>query len=392
MSQQLISRNPDLKRLRDEGYDVEVRSGYLLVKSVPYLNSKREVKRGTLVSELTLAGDVTTRPSTHVALFAGEYPCDKDGVELGRIKHQSAQQQLGPDLVVHHSFSSKPLGGTYKDYFEKMTTYVAIISGPAQTIEPNATAQTFSVIAADEAESVFHYIDTASSRTGINVVTKKLELGKVAIVGVGGTGSYVLDLVAKAPVKEIHLFDRDAFLQHNAFRSPGPPSIDELRAKPQKVEYFKERYSRMHRGVVAHDCYIAESNVDQLRGMDFVFLCLEGGDAKRLIIEKLEEFGIPFLDVGIGVNLVGDSLRGILRVTTSTPKQREHFRKRVSLAETSGHGEYDRNIQIADLNALNAALAVIKWKKLFGFYLDLENEHHSTYTIDGNMLTNEDRP
>ena len=46
--------------------------------------------------------------------------------------------------------------------------------------------------------------------------------------------------------------------------------------------------------------------------------------------------------------------------------------------------------QIADLNALSAVLAVIKWKKRRGFYADLENEHHTTYTIDGNAITNEE--
>ena len=40
---------------------------------------------------------------------------------------------------------------------------------------------------------------------------------------------------------------------------------------------------------------------------------------------------------------------------------------------------------------LSAVFAVIKWKKLCGFYCDLENEHHSTYTLDGNMLLNEDQ-
>ena len=39
---------------------------------------------------------------------------------------------------------------------------------------------------------------------------------------------------------------------------------------------------------------------------------------------------------------------------------------------------------------LNAALAVIKWKKIFSFYIDFEHEHSSTYTIDGNHLLNED--
>lgn len=96
---------------------------------------------------------------------------------------------------------------------------------------------------------------------------------------------------------------------------------------------------------------------------------------------------------GAGVYLVKESLAGILRVTTSTAEQREHVRgkNRISFAEGDGNNEYARNIQIADLNALNAALAVIKWKKLRGFYVDLEKEYHSTYTIDGNKLINDDQ-
>jgi len=78
-------------------------------------------------------------------------------------------------------------------------------------------------------------------------------------------------------------------------------------------------------------------------------------------------------------------------VTVSTPKKRDHVHQgRISFA---GGGEYDlysSNIQVADLNALNAVLAVVKWKKLRGFYRDLEHEHHCTYTTDGNMLLNKD--
>ena len=62
----------------------------------------------------------------------------------------------------------------------------------------------------------------------------------------------------------------------------------------------------------------------------------------------------------------------------------------ISLSKANGPNEYDRNIQVAELNALNAVMAIIKWKKLWGFYVDLEREHHSTYTIDGNEFTNED--
>jgi hypothetical protein len=110
-----------------------------------------------------------------------------------------------------------------------------------------------------------------------------------------------------------------------------------------------------------------------------------------VIVEYLEALGIPFIDVGMGVELVDDSLRGVLRVTTSTPPRRDHFSTRVSLAEAGVEDEYARNIQVADLNALNAALAVVKWKKLCGFYLDFEKEYHSTYGIDCNALINNDQ-
>jgi hypothetical protein len=93
----------------------------------------------------------------------------------------------------------------------------------------------------------------------------------------------------------------------------------------------------------------------------------------------------------MGVYLTDDSLGGVLRVTTVTPAKHDHIQDRIPFSDGDGNNEYSKNIQIADLNALNAALAVIKWKKLCGFYSDLDREHHCTYTIDGNTLINEDR-
>lgn len=395
MSQQLINRSPDLCRLRDEGYDIEVRDGYLIVKDVPYVNARKEVKRGILISELTLSGETTTAPGTHVALFAGEYPCDKNGAELEKVRHQSISRAIARDLIANFSFSAKPQpGGVYGDFHHKMTTYAAILSGPAESIDPTITARTFPVIVAGRDESVFNYIDTASSRAGITAVTGKLEqIGRIGIIGVGGTGSYVLDLVAKTPVREIHLFDGDKFYNHNAFRSPGAPSVEELERRSPKAVFFRERYSAMHRGIVAHDYAINTSNVDELQNMDFVFLCLDKGKIKRLIVERLEAWGKSFIDVGIGVELDGQALGGVLRITCSTPEKREHIyeNNRIPFSDEGPNNDYAQNIQIADLNSLNAALAVIKWKKLYGFYRDLENEHYSAYTIDGNAMVNEDQ-
>src|ERR1700722_9571824 len=332
MSQRPINRSADLKKLRDEGYDLEVRSGCLLVKDVPYVNSRKEAKRGILVIKLVLADDQTGRPDTHVAYFSGEHPCDEYGAEIQKTKHGSNAHSLAEGVVVNHSFSDKPKpNDSYPDYYAQVTTYVAIVSGPARSLDPDATAKTYPLIEPDqESDEPYNYTDTASSRAEIVAVTRKLAMRKIAIVGLGGTGSYVLDLVAKTPVREIHLFDGDTFYQHNAFRSPGAPSGADLGAKQPKVTYFKNLYAKMHRGIIDHPAYLDAANVGELRGTDFVFVCLDKGSPKKLIVEKLEEFNVPFTDVGMGIQLNENALGGIVRVTTSTAQVRNHFRGRVS--------------------------------------------------------------
>jgi hypothetical protein len=60
------------------------------------------------------------------------------------------------------------------------------------------------------------------------------------------------------------------------------------------------------------------------------------------------------------------------------------------LRKRGGHRREVSNIQIVDINALNAALAVIRWKRLMGFNVGQQGEHQSRYTIDGNVIGNED--
>src|SRR6185369_917039 len=120
------------------------------------------------------------------------------------------------------------------------------------------------------------------------------------------------------------------------------------------------------------------------------FLCFDDAPAKKVLIERLETGDVRFIDVGIQILKKQAGLTGSLRVTTSTPQKRNHFRRQVPLDLNDIPNEYDQNIQIADMNALNAALAVIRWKRLMGYYADLQHEHQSRYTIDGNVIGNEE--
>ncbi len=389
MSPELLSHSADLKQLRDEGYEISIVNAYLLVKHVPYVDSTKNIAYGTLISTLDIAGDKTVKPKSHVALWAGSYPCNSEGIQLSMLVNDpNRNDKICEDLHATLSFSQKPRPEGYNDYYEKITTYVKILEGHAHVIDPTVTARTFQVIPSQEDNSVFCYMDTATSRAGIFSANEKLKTGKIAIIGLGGTGSYVLDFIAKTPVEEIHLFDGDYFLQHNAFRAPGAPAIDDLEQRQRKVDRFAEVYSKMHRNIYPHPQCIDEKNVGELKEMNFVFLCMDGQN-KKAIIDFLLKNKIRFIDTGIDIYNADDVLGGNARVTTCTPDFNGHITKRIGL-NGDGNNEYESNIQIAEINALNAALAVIKWKKLSGFYLDRENEYNTTYGIITNSIDNDE--
>jgi hypothetical protein len=387
MSHALFSLNEDLRQLREAGYSVQRVGGFLVMREVPYVNAAREIKRGAIISDMCLSGDRTQKPEPHTVHFDGEFPCNAQGDQLSGIGAGSAEADLGHGLRSRHIFSSKPGPQGYSNYFEKMSTYASILAGPAAVLDPTATPRVYREPDPEE-ESVFNYVETASDRVGIGHLTAKFKGARIAILGLGGTGAYVIDQVAKTQVAEIRIIDGDEFLQHNAFRAPGAPSIETLREVPKKVDYYAALYSKMHRGITAHAVAISAETIHLLDGVSFAFLCMDAGEAKRLTVEKLEKIGVSFIDVGMGLTLDSDSLGGILRVSTSTPEDRATLRSRVSFTGGGADDIYATNIQVADLNMLNAALAVIKWKKLVGFYRDLEKEVQSTYTTDSNQLDN----
>ena len=69
----------------------------------------------------------------------------------------------------------------------------------------------------------------------------------------------------------------------------------------------------MRRGT-PHPYYVDATNVHELGDMAFVFLCLDKSEPKKPIIAHLESCGIPFVDVGMGINLIDGALQGQLRV------------------------------------------------------------------------------
>lgn len=291
---------------------------------------------------------------------------------------------LWADFTACVFFSNKPQGTTqFATYADKMLHYIGLIEAQAGVIEPGVTARTRKSFTFLESPSVFKYQDMASVRASIMAVTDKLRSEQVGLVGLGGTGSYILDLVAKTPVEEIHLFDGDQFEIHNAFRAPGAASGEDIEKKLAKVEYFAGRYAPMRNGIVSHACRITKDNLCLLDDMNFVFVAVDSGPSRRLICEYLQSKGIPFIDVGMDLQMNQDAigLHGMFRVTLSTPEQHKHFFECVPTMDEQGEDLYRSNIQVADMNMCNAAHAVICWKQYRCFYLEHKRSHHRVYTI-----------
>ena len=142
----------------------------------------------------------------------------------------------------------------------------------------------------------------------------------------------------------------------------------------------------MRSGVVAHEFNVDADNVKVLGNLDFVFVAVDDNETRHWLLPTLDGMGIPFIDVGMGIEKTDDKLLGVVRTSfceapTSAATRRGDGRAR-------DIGEYERNVQIVELNALNAALAVIRWKKHRDLYMDLGREYRSTYTIDGNHMSN----
>ena len=372
MFQRLVSHNADLGRLVDKGYAVAFDTNHLVVRDIPYLDADGVLQTGALVAKLVFIDQDRVRQDDHQVFFAGSVPHGLDGKpipNLGGGNHQITLSDSCRDVVVQRSFSNKPKAtGAFADFFDKIESYVAIISGPA--IEKyNASPYTFRVVEQAPPDSIFKFHDTLTSRAEIADLVGRFKEDVIAVIGLGGTGAYVLDFMVKTPVHEIRSFDLDPFYVHNAFRSPG--RTEEAEFGNPKAAVYQARYENFRHGLSMVPKFIDSQSSSQLDGVTFAFVCVDKGSARAGIFDVLMAKKIPFIDVGMGLNRSRGALSGLLRVTyfSATDAQAVRDKQLVDLSDRPDD-VYHANIQIGELNALNACLAVVRFKQLRGFYLE----------------------
>jgi Domain of unknown function (DUF6791)/ThiF family len=349
---QLVSHNDDIRRLVEKRYAVSFDSAYLVIRDIPYLNDKGALQTGTLVSKLVFTDNDHVTQDDHQVYFTGSVPYGLDAKPIPNLRGGPTQLPMGEksaDVVVKRSFSNKlTAGGRFADFFDKIESYVAIISGPAME-RYGASPYTFRTVEDHAEDSVFKFHDTLTSRAGISDLSAIFKDDVVAIIDLGGTGSYLVDLLVKTAVREIRMFDLDPYQVHNAFRSPGRLDPGEF-GKP-KAEVYRLRYDGFRKGLTAAPKFIDASCVEDLDGVTFAFVCVDRGSSRAGAFDLLMARRIPFIDVGMGLRRQGSALTGTLRTTYYSSTDGQKVRD-MQLAELSDSPDdlYRSNIQISELN------------------------------------------
>lgn len=370
-----IAPNADLQHLVDDGFHVSLEGQHLVIHRVPYVIKDRAVAYCSLISTYNEHEVAAGQINDHTVFVVGEIPHRDDGVSLqdAMVANASAQIIAGRSVTCQLSYKTDPISVMLATYHSKMTHYIRKLGSYVEAINPSANVRRSGSFSTRSVPSVFHFPNGSSARAGLEVYEQKLELDKVAIIGLGGTGSYLLDGLAKTPVKEIHLYDHDILEPHNAFRFPSALPMDIVFGRRKKTDVLTEIYNQFRSGVISHPERVNETNLPELQNCQFVFIAVDHGPSRGIIAQFLVARGIPFIDVGIGIDKITDTiqLHARARVTLITPGT-AHLVGTLPVTDDADEAVYG-NIQLSELNALNANLALIRYKQHLQFFTDEVN-------------------
>ena len=221
----------------------------------------------------------------------------------------------------------------------------------------------------------FKIPNTFEARAAIGPVQDRIRHQRIAIIGLGGTGAYVLDLVAKTPVKEIHLLDSDDVEWHTFMRAPGAPTAEEIesyrKGSLRKVDYYHSKYASLREGIHPHavrvDSPLMFGEFLSAHPIDYAFVCIDqltAGDSPRqdVVYSSLSEAAVPFIDSGVSITLEDGAVRGAV-TTSAYDAGSMAWKDAIPNARVAGNVPGYRNVQLPEVNALAASLAVMEWRR-----------------------------
>lgn len=140
----------------------------------------------------------------------------------------------------------------------------------------------------------------------------QLQKMRIAVVGCSGTGSPVIEQLARFGVGELYLIDPDRIEVKNLNRILNATMEDAIYSS-LKVDVQKSAIEQMGFGTkvhtYAHNLYDDLDLLRELASFDFIFGCVDSVDGRHLLNTLATFYCIPYLD--LGVKLLADGRGGI---------------------------------------------------------------------------------
>ncbi len=149
---------------------------------------------------------------------------------------------------------------------------------------------------------------------------KVLQALHVGVVGVGGTGSFAVEDLARLGVGKLTLIDDETVEDTNLNRLVGAGAADVGRSK---VEVLGKAARRAQHGIELNllpHSVILESVGRTLLDCDAVFCCTDSHGSRAVINQIAYQYGVPVFDIGVRIDAAeGDVTSAISRVQMIGP-------------------------------------------------------------------------
>jgi len=387
MSRTQTNHEAQLAEVLQAGFDCYIEDDTLTVRPIPYRLSSGGIGHGSLICHLNRNGEDIASPDNHTVAWIGdEIPHQKDGRLMDRLvidRNRNTWSNGKTSICVMSRLGPEP----YPNYGRKMLTYARLIIREAVSDwHPTGMGE---IAVKDVNRLVDH--ETGLNRARVGYLNELFATEHVAVIGAGGTGAHIVDLVSKSNVQQIDIYDPDFVSAHTQLRWPGIVERRVVEKKTNKAEYLATLYARRtNRNIRGHPFAIDKNNLTYLNGKTMVFVAIDKGQARREILTGLANMGLNFIDCGIDLQGNDGPLTASARIIRCQAE--ESVEKRLELAMLAPGGAnaaeddlYSQNIQTGEMNSLNAILAVIAWKQGIGFYMDAYGYRRSRMHMSSNM-------
>jgi molybdopterin/thiamine biosynthesis adenylyltransferase len=252
-----------------------------------------KIKSSSYVRALKKASD-----TKRAIIFIHSHP-------LGAVSHsvQDDKEEIELSRVAYLRVGGVPIHGSlvFSDYDKPRGRVWHKEGGVSPMYVVRVIGKRFSFYYSEDIEVSSEYFDR-HIRALSESVQKVLQRLKIGIVGLGGTGSAVVEQLVRLGVGTVLIFDPDKFELTNINRIYGSRAQD---AGLKKVDITERHINEIGLPVRVRKFDSSISNeltAKELRNCDLVFGCTDDHYG-RMIISKLSTYyHIPVLDVGVSVD------------------------------------------------------------------------------------------